>query len=567
MDDHRQANAGPETSRYPLFVVERERRWRVWLLFVLLVVVWLIPLVILSLIVGLFLLALGPAWSLFTTGVHWYHWVPTLAVAVVGATVSWYASHRDARRRLLAAMGGRPLDPHDRYHQRLANVVEEMRLASGRPEVEAVVVPSLGMNAFAFSDFRGGSVVGVSEGAVSGLSRQQLQGVVAHEFAHVLSGSHVTVTAACVLFGMYESLGDAIGSLGEGVQDRDAVWADKGASAGSVLSWFAEVAGGIVSGALSRQREFEADVAAVRYTRDPVSLALALRTIADHPVGRGYVPPGLAALCITGESAQLSGWLQRWTATHPPVKERIDVLLTLANVSRRAFQEQAERLDGSIEGREHAVPAPGLQAGEVLQAAARAAAAAAVSGSAAAAVAGPAGVVAAGPVAAGAASAAAGPAGAPGITAEPRSAAGPAAASRQLAGPVAPCPACGGSLTPAEYEGVRLLVCRGCGGRFADAHAVARVVARREMGFTARQQALADQIEQGGNSLRRAAVSGRYRQKATLRVCPRCGRSMINRHYSYDVALDVDYCGVCDAYWFDTDQLEALQVMAERRLG
>ncbi|MBM3147419.1 MAG: hypothetical protein FJ000_05945 [Actinobacteria bacterium] len=72
---------------------------------------------------------------------------------------------------------------------------------------------------------------------------------------------------------------------------------------------------------------------------------------------------------------------------------------------------------------------------------------------------------------------------------------------------------------------------------------------------------------QGGNSLRRAAVTGRLHPRGTLRTCPGCGRSMIARHYSYDVALDVDYCGVCDAYWFDADQLEVLQIIAERRLG
>jgi len=538
----------PDERRRPLFVVERERRWRVWLLFALLIVVWLIPVVVLSLLVGLFLLAMGPAWSMFTTGLRWYHVVPTLAVALIGATVSWYASQRDARRRLLAAMGGRPLDPHDRYHQRLANIVEELRLAGGRPEVEAVVVPSLGMNAFAFSDFRGGSVVGVSEGALSGLSRQQLQGVVAHEFAHILSGSHVTVTAACMLFGLYESIGDALGELGEGLSDADRPWADRGGAAGGLLSWFAEVAGGIVSGALSRQREYEADLAAVRYTRDPMSLALALQTIADHPVGRGYVPPGLAALCITGESGRPDGALERWLASHPPVDQRIDALLRLANVSRRAFQEQAAELEESLEKREHVSPAPGLRPAEALRSAQQA------------------GLMAAATAAAGT-GAATGGAQATAAPIHRTTSAGTAGATAGRPGHAHRCPACGGALDPADYEGVRLAVCRGCGGRFAGADAVARVIARREVGFSTEQEALADETVQGGNSLRRAAVTGRFRPGGTLRTCPGCGRSMIARHYSYDVALDVDYCGVCDAYWFDRDQLEVLQIIAERRLG
>ena len=86
-----------------------------------------------------------------------------------------------------------PLDAGDRYHQRLANIVEEMRIATGSPRIECVTVRTLGLNAFAFSDLHGGGVIGVTEGALARLSRQQLQGVVAHEFAHVLSGTYVTV--------------------------------------------------------------------------------------------------------------------------------------------------------------------------------------------------------------------------------------------------------------------------------------------------------------------------------------------------------------------------------------
>lgn len=512
---------GPE--RRPLFVVERERRWRVWLLFGLLVVVWLIPLVFLGLVVGLLLLAMGPAWSVFTTGLHWYHVVPTLAIALVGATISWSASHRDARRRLLTAMGGLPLDPGDRYHQRLANVVEEMWLASGRPEVEAVVVPSLGMNAFAFSDLRGGSVVGVSEGALSGLSRQQLQAVVAHEFAHVLSGSHVTVTAACMLFGMYESIGDALGKLGEGLDETDRSWARGGASAGGALSWFAEVAGGIVGGALSRQREYQADLAAARYTRDPLSLALALRAMGDHPVGRGYVPPGLAALCITGESARPSGALERWVASHPPLDLRIAALLRLANVSRRDFREQATLLDDSLAGRRHVTEAPGVRPAAALQTARPAAAAMA--------------------------------------------AASPVGWTAARPGDRGTCPSCGHTLVPADYEGVRVAVCRACGGRFAGGADVRRIVARREVGFGAAQQGMADEVVEAGDRRRRAAVAGRQRPGRDPRGCPRCGHAMIRRHYSYDVAVEVDFCGLCDAYWFDRDELEVLQIVAERRLG
>jgi|GEM_PF-418187 len=556
---------GADTSpsgRRTLLDVRRERRWRVWLMFALLVLVALLPLIVLGAIVSLLLLAFGPAWSVFATGVHWYHVVPTVAVALSGAAVYWHVSHRHARRRLLEAMGGRPLDPRDRYHRRLANVVEELRLASGEPAVDAVVVPSLGMNAFAFSDLRGGSVVGVSEGAVSGLSRQQLQGVMAHEFAHILSGSHVTVTTSCLLFGTWESIGNRLDALGDGWQETDRPWGARNGGAGSLLAWFAEVAGGIVNGALSRQREFEADLAAAQYTRDPVSLALALRTIARHPVGRGYVPPGLAALCITGESARPAGALERWTASHPPVEKRIDALLAVANVGRQEFEGQAEQLERILSRREHVARAPGLRPVAAVAGAARASAVphprpAAAVGTTASSLRAP----AASSTRPASAPPAAGPPGAPHGPASPddRPVLTPLGAPR-------PCPECGGRLDAVRYEGVRIAACRGCGGRFARADDVARIMARHEVRFTPRQQELAEAVVAGGNRLRREAVLARFEPKGGSRSCPRCGRRMIRRHFSYDIAVDIDYCGVCDAYWFDFDELEVVQLVTERRV-
>jgi len=49
--------------------------------------------------------------------------------------------------------------------------------------------------------------------------------------------------------------------------------------------------------------------------------------------------------------------------------------------------------------------------------------------------------------------------------------------------------------------------------------------------------------------------------------CPKCGRTMMRRHYSYEHAVEVDYCSICDLYWFEKDEIEALQVLAERQSG
>lgn len=526
-----------EVRRRTVFEVEHDRRGRVWALFGLLVVVWLVPAVVLLAVASLVLYMTIPAASLYAHGLHWYHVAPTLAVALAGAAISWTVSRRDARGRLLRIMGGRPLDPGDRYHQRLANIVEEMRLASGEHRVEAVVVPSLGLNAFAFSDLHGGSVIGVSEGLVSGLPRAQLEGVVAHEFAHVLSRSHVTVTAACLLLGMWENVGDSIGHLGSSTGDASI---ETSASAGSALIGLIELAGSVVNAALSRQREYEADAAAVSYTRDPLALALALRTIARSPLGTGYVPPGLAAMCITAEKARLGSRTSSLIASHPPVEDRIAVLLKLANVGRGVFEAQAAEAVRVQIGSTHVVDAPAPEPAARLAAAATAAAAGA------------------------------GPSAAP-VTAAPSRVPAPppvrsdCAPSRVVRGAGAACPACGAALSAADYEGVPVAVCMSCGGRLVPSADIARISARREVRFTPDQYAAAERVLADGNRLRREAIVERGRRKTDLRTCPICGRQMIRRHFDLDLAVEIDSCEECGVCWFDADELEVVQIVAERR--
>jgi Zn-finger nucleic acid-binding protein len=85
--------------------------------------------------------------------------------------------------------------------------------------------------------------------------------------------------------------------------------------------------------------------------------------------------------------------------------------------------------------------------------------------------------------------------------------------------------------------------------------------------FTPDQERLADLLTVSGDELRRAAAQSRGRLQVALLPCPRCGRSMVRRHFSYEHAVEVDYCSICDLYWFERDELEALQILAERQSG
>ena len=351
------------TARRTLFEIEREKRWRVWLLFALLVGMVAAGVWIACLIVAVAFYVSFPVVD--TVG-----WVlrPQVILLILGTSLGvsvlyWFSSQIGARGRLLRALHCKPLDPGDRYHQRLANIVEEMRLATGAPRIECRTVPTLGLNAFAFSDLRGAGVIGVTEGALSRLSRQQLEAVVAHEFAHVLSGNYVTVTVSCLLFGVYSALGEELESAMMATASTRAAPVAFGALFLRGWLWVLQLASSITTAALSRERERHADLAAVRYTRDPLSLAEALRIISRHPGGAGSIPEGLAPLCIrqTGEPRGTLFGLHR--DTHPPIGERIDALLALAHVSPSEFERQIDQAGERFDRREHWAAPPAAEGG------------------------------------------------------------------------------------------------------------------------------------------------------------------------------------------------------------
>jgi Zn-dependent protease with chaperone function/Zn-finger nucleic acid-binding protein len=519
-------------TRRALFDIEREKRWRIWLLFALLVGILFAAAWVACFIVTFSLFLSFPvvdtfSWVFSARGV-----ALILGVALVSSLAYWFGSRLGARQRLLRAMHCEPLDPGDRYHQRLANIVEEMRIATGAPRVECFTVRTLGLNAFAFSDLHGEGVIGVTEGALARLSRQQLQGVVAHEFGHILSGNYVTVTVSCLLFGIYSELGDRLeeAALATG-STRAAPFALVAIGLRGWL-WVLQLASSVTNAALSRERERQADLAAARYTRDPLSLAEALRIIGRHPGGAGFIPEGLAPLCIRDTRSSVPWLLGRQRATHPPIGERVDALLALANVSAQGFARQSDKAEETFAEREHwaAAPAAGGAGRRI-----GADTAGALLGSSAA------------------------------VLVTPAAAAVTPAVSS--AGGAMTCPGCGAGLDKADYEGLRVTVCGSCGGRLVSTSEVGQILARREVAFSAEQQRLAELVVASGDRLRRAALLARGRPGVDLIACPQCGKTMMRRHYSYEHAVEIDYCSICDLFWFEKDELEALQIIVERQAG
>ena len=352
-----------------MFEIEREARWRVWALFasllfmvflVMSLCIWVVMLVIEALVrqgdAAVDLSRHSFSFSLSLRGL-----ALVVLASVVVALSYWFLSRIGARDHLIRVMHAQPLDPDDRFHQRLADIVEEMRIATGGPAIRCLTVPTVGMNAFVFSDLHGGACIGVTEGALSRLSRPQLEAVVAHEFGHVLSGDYVTATSACLLFGVYTSLGDSLdGAMDTGTTGRAEPVLLALIARG--LLGLLQLGSAVTNAAISRQREWAADLAAARYTRDPLSLAQALQTMVRHPGGGGYIPDGLSALCIRPTDLNPRTRVARAMATHPPVNDRIVELLNIAHVSWEQFQAQAAAAEADFEQREHVTVAPGSAA-------------------------------------------------------------------------------------------------------------------------------------------------------------------------------------------------------------
>ncbi|MDZ7620342.1 MAG: M48 family metallopeptidase, partial [Patescibacteria group bacterium] len=259
---------------------------------------------------------------------------------VVGAGSAYKIAQLSHGGDAVAAMlGGRRLNPQssDMAERRLLNVVEEMALASGVPVPPVYVMdeePSI--NAFAAGYAPGDAVIGVSRGALTYLNRDELQGVMAHEFSHVLNGDmrlntrltgvlHGIVVIALIGWMLVRIMGQS-GSR----RSRN----DKG-SGGAMIALFAAgvgllVIGGvgslfakIIRAAVSRQREYLADASAVQFTRNPGGIAGALKKIGGVPATSKIENAHGSEISHMFFCSAAGSFAAQLFATHPPLVDRI----------------------------------------------------------------------------------------------------------------------------------------------------------------------------------------------------------------------------------------------------
>lgn len=278
---------------------------------------------------------------------------------------------RDLGATLVSDVGMDPL------HRRLRNVVEEMAIASGVPVPEIYVLEhEKGINAFAAGYAPEDAAIAVTRGTLEVLNRDELQGVVAHEFSHVLNGDmRLNIRLMGVLFGIMviTLIGRRVLFSMRHVRSKESAKAVPIALAvgvglvviGGLGVFFAR----IIKARVSRQREYLADASAVQFTRQTTGIANALKKIGGYSQGSHFqaTEPEEVSHMLFGTGSKLSSLF----ATHPPLTERIQALepgfrpedypqVDYRSVRKAHQAEAAEQYAGVAEMTATAAATPGV---------------------------------------------------------------------------------------------------------------------------------------------------------------------------------------------------------------
>ena len=237
---------------------------------------------------------------------------------------------------VMKSMGGRWLsaDTADPGEKRLLNLVEEMSIASGIPVPEVYVLDSGGINACATGLEIDQAAVAVTRGALERLDRDELQGILAHEFSHILHGDMALNTQLIAwLAGLFTI--SEIGrwllylNLGGGSRHSRGGKNDRGAPQIALFGaglWLAGslgvLFGKLLQARLSREREFLADASAVQFTRNPQGIGNALRKLGSKGLRGRMARPNSDCAHMMLSPLRASSFTRLW-ATHPPLPSRI----------------------------------------------------------------------------------------------------------------------------------------------------------------------------------------------------------------------------------------------------
>ncbi|MFP4157907.1 MAG: M48 family metallopeptidase [Opitutales bacterium] len=292
-----------------------------------------------------------------------FAWTAGIVTALVGLGSFWKIARlrRTGGAGIAQELGGRRLNPSTRRaeERKLMNIVEEMAIASGVPVPEVYVLDDeSAINAFAAGFEVDEAAIGVTRGAIEQLDRDELQGVIAHEFSHILNGDmRLSTKLSGWIFGivMLTLLGRGFWALirgGSGGSRHSGGGVYVGGGRGSrrsggnggggagaliiavilvavlitVIGFIGEFFARLIQAAVSRQREYLADAAAVQFTRNPEGIGHALRRIGGMAQGSRIEHSQAGEFAHAFFSKSFGGKVS-FLATHPPLPRRIRQVL------------------------------------------------------------------------------------------------------------------------------------------------------------------------------------------------------------------------------------------------
>ncbi len=265
------------------------------------------------------------------------------------SSVNSFISYNYGDKILLKVMGVRKPNPEDIKEKTFINVVEEMKIASGLPMPSIYVLDTEIPNAFATGKNPESSSIVVTRGLLNIMEREELQGVIGHEMAHIRNRDILVMTVAATLVGVIVLLSDLsrrilryIISGGSSSRRRGS----RGAGGGIVvlfmiiilliLSVIGPFFARLVFFSISRSREYLADATSAELTRNPLGLAKALEKISRNQNPKKWKMKGISHMCIVtplkSKLGEKEGFWADLMSTHPPIQKRIEILKQMAHI-------------------------------------------------------------------------------------------------------------------------------------------------------------------------------------------------------------------------------------------
>lgn len=276
------------------------------------------------------------------------HLVPFIGIVatLVAGGIAWFAWEKGSERVLWATGAWEVIEPSTPAQKQYVNVVEEMAIAAGQPRPRIWVVPDPDPNAFATGRDPQHASIAVTEGLLARLNREELQGVVAHEMAHIANWDTRLMTLLAAMLGAIALMSDGLGRMMRGGA-RIGSGGSRGGGKGKgnplglvlLVLWvftllIAPVVSRLLAMAVSRKREFLADATGSQFTRNPAALASALEKLEGDPAPTRTITQGAAHLCIVDPAerkvSERPGLVGDVFASHPPMRERVARLRGMA---------------------------------------------------------------------------------------------------------------------------------------------------------------------------------------------------------------------------------------------